>query len=46
MRIDFSNIPSHVVEFLEARGYQDYMIYGPVPYEETLKYNIVQNAGW
>ncbi len=46
MRIDFNQIPSHVPEFLEQRGYQDFMIYGPVPYEETLKYDIVQNVGW
>jgi hypothetical protein len=46
MRIDFSKVPSHVPEFLEVRGYKDYMIYGPVPYEETLKYDIVQNLGW
>jgi hypothetical protein len=46
MRIDFSKVPSHITEFLEERAYQDYMIYGPVPYEETLKYDIVQNAGW
>lgn len=46
MRIDFSQTPSYVTEFLEERGYKDYMIYGPIPYEETLKYDIVQNAGW
>jgi starch-binding outer membrane protein, SusD/RagB family len=31
---------------LEVRSYQPYMIYGPIPYNETLKYNIVQNQGW
>lgn len=31
---------------LEIRSYQPYMIYGPIPYSETLKYNIVQNKGW
>jgi hypothetical protein len=27
---------------LEVRSYQPYMIYGPIPYNETLKYNITQ----
>jgi len=32
---------------VENRAYQPYMIYGPVPYTETVKYsNLVQNAGW
>lgn len=32
---------------VENRAYQSYMIYGPIPYSETLKYNnLVQNAGW
>jgi hypothetical protein len=31
---------------LEIRSYQPYMIYGPIPYSETLKYNIIQNKGW
>lgn len=31
----------------EARKYQDYMIYGPIPYSEVLKWsNLVQNDGW
>ncbi|MCX6307935.1 MAG: RagB/SusD family nutrient uptake outer membrane protein, partial [Bacteroidia bacterium] len=30
---------------LEVRSYQPYMIYGPIPYNETLKYNIQQNQG-
>jgi len=46
MRIDFSSETPYSIEFLENRPYQDYMIYGPVPYEETLKYDIVQNLGW
>jgi hypothetical protein len=46
MRIDFSAEIPFKVEFLENRPYQDYMIYGPVPYDETLKYDIVQNYGW
>ena len=31
---------------VEARNYQDYMIYGPIPYIETMKYRIIQNVGW
>ncbi len=31
---------------VEKRNYQDYQIYGPVPYGETLKYELVQNEGW
>jgi len=31
---------------IEARNYEDYQIYGPIPYSETLKYDIIQNAGW
>jgi hypothetical protein len=32
---------------VEARSFQDYMIYPPIPYSETLKYsNLLQNNGW
>lgn len=32
---------------VEPRNYQDYMIYGPIPYSETLKYSgLHQNQGW
>lgn len=31
---------------IEERKYSPYMIYGPVPYNETLKYDIIQNKGW
>jgi len=31
---------------IEPRSYLPYMIYGPVPYNETLKYNLIQNDGW
>lgn len=31
---------------VESRNYTDYQIYGPVPYSETLKYNLIQNQGW
>ena len=32
---------------VEDRKYQDYMIYGPIPYSEVLKFNnLEQNMGW
>lgn len=31
---------------VESRAYTPDMIYGPIPYNETLKYEIVQNKGW
>jgi starch-binding outer membrane protein, SusD/RagB family len=31
---------------VEDRNYAEYQIYGPIPYNETLKYEIVQNQGW
>jgi hypothetical protein len=32
---------------VEARNYQEYMRFGPIPYSETLKYNALQqNTGW
>jgi len=31
---------------VEDRRYDDYMIYGPIPYNETLKYDLKQNRGW
>ncbi|MDQ1296795.1 MAG: RagB/SusD family nutrient uptake outer membrane protein, partial [Bacteroidota bacterium] len=31
---------------VESRNYSDYQIYGPIPYLETLKYDLVQNLGW
>ena len=33
-------------EEIEKRQFQDHQIYGPIPYDETLKYGLVQNAGW
>ena len=37
---------SYSYEEVEKRQYQDYQIYGPIPYDETLKYSLVQNEGW
>ncbi|NPA35838.1 MAG: RagB/SusD family nutrient uptake outer membrane protein [Chlorobi bacterium] len=37
---------SYDVQKAEDRIYEDYMIYGPIPYNETLKYDIPQNDGW
>lgn len=34
------------VSQVQVRDYQDYQIYGPVPYAETLKYDLKQNNGW
>ncbi|MBN2661658.1 MAG: RagB/SusD family nutrient uptake outer membrane protein [Tannerellaceae bacterium] len=32
---------------VESRAYQNYMYYGPIPYEEMTKFsNLVQNEGW
>jgi hypothetical protein len=31
---------------VEQRNYQDYQVYGPIPYGETLKYELIQNEGW
>jgi hypothetical protein len=33
-------------EVVEERTFQDHNIYGPIPYSETLKYEITQNAGY
>lgn len=39
---EYTKLPS-----VESRAYQDYMIYGPIPYSETLKYDqLIQNKGW
>lgn len=37
----------HQVIDVEARSYQDFMRFGPIPYSEVLKFNALQqNAGW
>lgn len=38
----FTELPS-----VEAREFEDYMIYGPIPNSEVLKFsNLIQNKGW
>ena len=39
-------VTDYNVTDVEDREYTDHMIYGPVPYNETLKYNLIQNKGW
>ena len=34
------------VSDVQLRDYKDYQIYGPIPYNETLKYDIKQNDSW
>ena len=31
---------------VENRKYEDYMNYGPIPYDEVVKWDLTQNAGW
>lgn len=31
---------------VETRSYSDYMLYGPLPYSEVLKWGFTQNTGW
>src|SRR5665213_2605787 len=40
------NNGSHIVNSVETRNYSDYMLYGPVPYTEVVKWGFTQNAGW
>jgi hypothetical protein len=43
-QFDFSG--PYVIEG-QNRVYKDYMLYGPIPYSETLKWsNLFQNDGW
>lgn len=37
---------SYRYDDIENRNFSDYMIYGPIPLDETLKYDIKQNSGW
>ncbi|MFD2162709.1 RagB/SusD family nutrient uptake outer membrane protein [Paradesertivirga mongoliensis] len=46
MRISQNNSIYQVID-VEARPYEDFMRFGPVPYSEILKYNALQqNTGW
>ena len=37
----------HTIIDVEARNYQDFMRFGPIPFDETLKFSALkQNAGW
>jgi len=31
---------------LQKQKYEDFQIYGPIPFQETLKYDLKQNKGW
>lgn len=45
--LDGSNIVYEPINQVEARDFSAYPVYGPIPYNETLKYdNIRQNDGW
>lgn len=47
MFIDKSALPfTYTIQKVEDRVYSDFMIYGPIPFNETRKYNLEQNAGW
>ncbi|UJH90790.1 RagB/SusD family nutrient uptake outer membrane protein [Antarcticibacterium sp. 1MA-6-2] len=37
---------NHTIIPVEPRLYADYMIYGPIPYSEILKFGFTQNMGW
>jgi len=37
---------NHTIIPVEPRLYSDYMIYGPIPYSEILKFGFIQNMGW
>ena len=41
-----AGVYSYVYSNVEERNFADNMIYGPIPYAETVKYNLVQNKGW
>lgn len=45
IRVD-EGTTTYEYEVVEERKYEPYMIYGPIPYTETRKYDLVQNKGW
>lgn len=40
------NNGQYMIAPVENRQYADFMYYGPLPYNEVLKENLVQNKGW
>jgi hypothetical protein len=48
MGIRWHSEDDHTLETFEVeeRAYKPYMIYGPVPFNEVLKFGYVQNQGW
>jgi starch-binding outer membrane protein, SusD/RagB family len=41
-----AGVYSYAYSIIEERKYSANMIYGPIPYNETLKYNLQQNKDW
>ncbi len=41
-----AGVYSYVYSDIEERKFADNMIYGPIPFSETVKYNLLQNQGW
>jgi starch-binding outer membrane protein, SusD/RagB family len=45
--IQLDGVKSYEYEIIESRNYQDYMLHGPIPYQEILKNRaLIQNSGW
>jgi hypothetical protein len=44
--VSISNNNVYTVSPVENRQYADYMFYGPLPYDDVLRQNLVQNKGW
>jgi len=44
--ITFDGVFIYDYQDVEKRNYESYMIYGPIPYDETLIYDLEQNQGW
>ncbi len=40
------NNNAYTISAIENRQYADYMFYGPVPYNDVLKEDLIQNKGW